>query len=171
MNPASQDRWTSHISNIPTIQCFSLNLSNLRIRQWFPVPLVSTLGCLHSLDVSSIAAVTEVYTASIFRIEVGRMGKVSIYIPLFKRNIDASPAPIGTVELRTFSLSTLPTYPEGTTAPHMMFLKEDPHKHGNPPILHTSTLEMEAACTSETSAILLISSWFKDPTAESTLAV
>jgi hypothetical protein len=53
----------------------------------------------------------------------------------------------------------------------MMFLKEDLHKRGSPPTLHTSTLEMEALYTSETSAILLISPWLKDPIAESTLAV
>jgi hypothetical protein len=150
------------------MQWISLALSKLRLCHRFPAAVVSTLGCLHSLDVDSIADISDVYSASIFRVEVGSMSEV-----FFKRNIGASSAPIGTLELRTFSLSTLLTDPDGPAAPIYLtwcFLKEYLHKHGNSPTLHISTLKMEAARTSETSAILFISSWCKDPTAETTLA-
>jgi hypothetical protein len=89
---------------MPTMQWISLTLSKLRLFHWFPAADISNIGCLHSLDVDSIADISEVYAASIFRVEEGSMSKV-----FFKRNIDGSSTPIRTLELQTFSLSTLLT--------------------------------------------------------------
>jgi hypothetical protein len=58
-----------------------LIISDFRLSRWF-IDVYSELGCLHRVDVSSVADVSEVHAAAMFRVKVSRVGECS-YMYLF----------------------------------------------------------------------------------------
>jgi hypothetical protein len=52
-----------------------LCITSFRVSRWFIVDVDSGLGYLHRMDVSSVADVSEIHTATMFRTFVSRVGE------------------------------------------------------------------------------------------------
>jgi hypothetical protein len=51
-----------------------MDLTDFRLSQWFIVDVDSACGSLHHVDVGSVAKLSEVHAASIFRVRISWVG-------------------------------------------------------------------------------------------------
>lgn len=137
------------------------------INSWckFCSSVVTSCGCGH------VADVLEIYTASIFNVNVCEVGEfLCIYRGLCFRaggglehlgwwllgNISCQLFSLHSVALESVGCTTFlihcTSWSRWCTNPHSSKLKHAHYMHRNSPTLHALTLKLEPACTSETSS-------------------